>query len=56
MIKGYVKDKDGKFHLVDKKEEPIVMENQGPETQPLTLENVNARLQKIESMLIGVQK
>jgi hypothetical protein len=56
MSKGYVKDSKGKYRLVDKQEEPIVIDNQGPETQPLTLENVNGRLQKIESILSELMK
>jgi hypothetical protein len=49
MSKGYVKDPKGKYRLVDK-------ENQGPETQLLTLENVNLRLQKVESILSELMK
>ena len=44
MSKGYVKDSIGKYRLVDKRE---VLTVQEPETQPLSLENVNVRLQKI---------
>ena len=49
MSKGYVKDPNGKYRLVDK-------ENQGPETQLLKLENVNLRLQKVESILSELMK
>jgi hypothetical protein len=49
MSKGYVKDPNGKYRLVYK-------ENQGMETQLLTLENVNLRLQKVESILSELMK
>ena len=44
MSKGYVKVSIGKYRLVDKRE---VLTVQEPETQPLSLANVNIRLQKI---------
>ena len=53
MSKGYIKDPNGKYRLVDKNE---VLAVQEPETQPLTLEDLDSRLRKVESMLIGAQK
>lgn len=42
MSKMYVKDANGKYRLVDKQE---------PQQQPLTLEQVDARLKRVENML-----
>jgi hypothetical protein len=66
MSKGYVKDTNGKFHLVDKdKQEPIVMVNEGtPETKAWVREimegpkmkEFEARLKRLESFMIGAQK
>ena len=53
MTKSYVKDPNGKYRLIDKNEVLIVQE---PETQPLSLEELDARLRKVESMLAGPQK
>ena len=53
MSKGYIKDSNGKYRLVDKSE---VLTVQEPETQPLNLEELDARLRKVESMLAGPQK
>jgi hypothetical protein len=51
MSKMYVKDPNGKYRLVDKeKQEPQA------QTRPLTLEALDARLKRVESMLIGPQK
>ena len=46
MSKGYVKE-NGKWRLT---------ENQAPKTQPLTLEELDARLKRVESIVIGPQK
>ena len=54
MTKSYVKDSNGKYRLVDK-QEPIVVVNQQL-IGPLTLEEIDARLRKVESMLAGPQK
>jgi len=57
MSKGYVKDKNGKYRLVEKddngKQEPIVLVNQ---KQLLTFEVLEARIKRLEGMLIGTQK
>ena len=53
MSKGYVKDSNGKYRLVDKRE---VLTVQEPETQPLSLEEVDARLKRLEGLVIGAQK
>ena len=50
MSKGYVKDANGKYRLVDKREVLIVQE---PETQPLSLEE---RVKRLEGLVIGAQK
>ena len=55
MIKGYVKDSNGKYRLTDKQETPIVMVNQQL-IGPLTLEEIDARLRKVESILAGPPK
>jgi hypothetical protein len=47
-MKGYIKDPNGKYRLVDKNEVLIVQE---PETQKLTLEEIEARLRNVESFL-----
>ena len=39
MNKGYIKDPNGKYRLVDKNE---VLTVQEPETQPLSLEEIDA--------------
>jgi hypothetical protein len=49
-MKGYVKDSNGKYRLVDKNEVLIVQES---ETQPLTLEE---RVKRLEGILMGPQK
>ena len=50
MSKGYVKDSNGKYRLVDKRE---VLTVQEPETQPLSLEE---RVKRLEGLVIGSQK
>jgi hypothetical protein len=50
MSKGYVKDKNGKYRLVDKTQEPIVLVNQ---QQPLTMEEIDKRLKKVEAVLFS---
>ena len=55
MSKGYVKDSNGKYKLVDKKQEPIVMVNQQL-IGPLTLEELDVRLKRVEGLVIGAQK
>ena len=51
-MKGYIKDSNGKFHLVEKNEnqEPIVAINQ---QRPLTLEE---RLVRIERIVLDPRK
>jgi hypothetical protein len=44
MSKMYVKDPNGKYRLVD------------TERQPLTLEALDIRLRRVESIVIGPQK
>ena len=44
MTKSYVKDTNGKYRLVD------------TERQPLTLESLDTRLRRVESMFTGPQK
>ena len=51
MSKGYVKDLNGKYRLVDKTQQPIVTVN-----QQLSLEELNARLKRVELIVIGSQK
>ena len=48
MSKTYVKDPNGKYRLVDKdKPEPQ------KQTQPISLEELDARLRRVESIVIG---
>jgi hypothetical protein len=47
MSKMYVRDPNGKYRLVDKQE---------PQKEPLTLEALDARLKRVESILIGPPK
>jgi len=54
MSKGYVKDSNGKYRLTDK-QEPMVMVNQ-QQSGPLSLEELNARLKRLELIVIGPQK
>ncbi len=49
MSKMCVKDSNGKYRLVDK-------ETQAPKTQPLSLEELDTRLKRVESIVIGPQK
>jgi hypothetical protein len=62
MRKGYVKDSNGKFHLVDKvdkNQEPIIAINQQRlGLGPLTMEELDLRLKRVESFLFlaGVKK
>ena len=53
MSKGYVKDANGKYKLVDKRE---VLTVQEPETQPISLEEIDARLKRLESIVIDPRK
>ena len=53
MNKGYIKDPNGKYRLVDKNE---VLTVQEPETQPLSLEEIDARLKRLESIIIDPRK
>ena len=55
MSKGYVKDSNGKYRLVDKNQEPVVMVNQQL-VGPPTLEDSDARLKRVEGLVIGAQK
>ena len=43
MSKGYVKDTNGKYRLVDKQE---------PQERQLTLEEIDARLKRLESLVL----
>ena len=54
MTKCYVKDTNGKYRLTDK-QEPIVAVNQ-QQIGPPTLEEIDARLKRVESIVIGPQK
>ncbi len=49
MSKGYLKDPNGKYRLVDKREVLTVRE---PETQSLSLEE---RVKRLEGLVIGPQ-
>ena len=53
MSKGYVKDANGKYRLVDKRE---VLTVQEPETRPLSLKEIDARLKRLESIVIDPRK
>ena len=57
-MKGYVKDTNGKYRLVVDKQEPQVIINQEQLTGPLTLEEIDKRLRKVEAFLFlaGVKK
>ena len=55
MTKCYVKDTNGKYKLVDKNQEPIVMVNQQLKG-PLSLEELDVRLKRLELILAGPQK
>jgi proteasome assembly chaperone (PAC2) family protein len=48
MTKSYVKDPNGKYKLVDR--------DQKVETKQLSLEELDARLKRVESIVIGPQK
>ena len=55
-MKSYVKDSNGKYRLVDRNQEPtIVMVNQ-QQTRLLSLEELDARLKRLEGLVIGAQK
>ena len=54
MTKGYVKDSNGKYKLTEK-QEPIVKVNQQL-IGPLTLEELDVRLKRLEGLVIGAQK
>ena len=53
MSKGYVKDANGKYRLVDKRE---VLTVQEPETRRLSLKEIDARLKRLESIVIDPRK
>ena len=55
MSKGYVKDPSGKYRLIDKNQEPMVMINQ-QQSRLLNLEELDARLKRLELIVIGPQK
>jgi hypothetical protein len=46
-MKHYEKGSNGKYGLVDKQEGSIVIENQGPKIQPLSIEERLVRLERI---------
>jgi hypothetical protein len=54
MSKGYVKE-NGKYKLVDK-QEPILIGSNRQHLGPLSLEVLDARLKRLESIIIGAQK
>ena len=54
MTKGYVKDSNGKYRLTDKQEAIVVVNQQ--QLGPLTLEEIDARLKRVEGLVIGAQK
>ena len=47
MSKSYVKDENGKYHLVDKQE---------PKAHTLTLQELDARLKRVERIVIDPRK
>ena len=47
MSKSYVKDEHGKYHLVDKQE---------PQAETLSLEELDARLKRLERIVIDPRK
>ena len=49
MSKSYVKDPNGKYRLVDKQEPQA-------QTQTLTLEELDARLKRVERIVIDPRK
>ena len=53
MSKGYVKDHNGKYRLVDRNQETVVMVN---EQRPPSLEELDARLKRLDLIVIGPQK
>ena len=57
MVKGYVKDPNGKYRLVEKNEnqERVAMVNQ-QQSRLLSLEEIDARLKRVESIVISPQK
>jgi hypothetical protein len=55
MTKSYVKDSNGKYRLVDKNQEPIVVINQ-QQSGPLSLEEFDARLKRLESIVMDPRK
>jgi hypothetical protein len=45
---------DGGFHQCKKNGQgPVVMVNQGPVGEPLTLESLDVRLKRVEAMFVG---
>jgi hypothetical protein len=48
----YVKDPNGKYRLVDKE----IQTRTKVETRPLSLEEIDARLKRLESIVIGPRK
>jgi hypothetical protein len=55
MSKGYVKDSNGKYRLVDKDQDPIVVINQ-QQSGPLCLEELDVRLKRLESIVLDPRK
>jgi len=56
MSKGYIKDSNGKYKLVEKDnktQEPVVLVNQ---QQLLSLETLDARIKRLESLLLEAKK
>jgi hypothetical protein len=53
MTKSYVKDPNGKYRLVDKETQTGTKK---VETKALSLEELDARLKRVERIVIGPQK
>jgi hypothetical protein len=53
MSKIYVKDEKGKFHLVEKDDK---VETNGSQTRSLSLEVSDARLKKVERVVLDPRK
>ncbi len=51
MSKGYVKDPNGKYKLVDK-DKTAETQSEEVQSKPLTLEEIEARLKRLESIVI----
>ena len=54
MVKGYIKDANGKYRLVDKPEPQVIINQQ--QSRLLSLEELDARLKRLESIVIDPRK